>query len=246
MTKPVVIITGASRGIGAATAKAFARDGYDVVINYNRSLEAAEAVKTECESLGATAMLYCADVSDYGEAKDMIDTVVETFGAENIYALVNNAGITRDGLFLRMSKEQFDAVVGANLGSCFNLCSLVAPILLKNRKGRIINLSSAAGIHGNAGQANYAASKAAIIGFTKSIARELASRSITVNAVAPGFIETDMTKTLPDKIVEKAKDTISLCRFGRPEEIASVILFLASESASYITGQVISADGGII
>ena len=246
MNRPVVIISGASRGIGAATAKTFAANGYDVLINYNHSLEAAEAVGAECEALGAKVLLYCADVSDYEQAKDMVDTAVETFGAENIYALVNNAGITRDGLFLRMSKEQFDTVISANLGSCFNLCSLVAPILLKNRVGRIINLSSAAGVHGNAGQTNYSASKAAVIGFTKSLAKELAGRSITVNAVAPGFIETDMTKTLPEKITEKAKEAISLCRFGRPEEIASVILFLASSGASYITGQVISADGGLL
>ena len=244
--KPAAIITGGSRGIGAATAIAFAENGYNVLINYQKNEAAAREVLEKCRLLGSDAHMFSADVSVFDEARALTDEAVSLFGAENISALVNNAGITRDTLMLRMSRESFDEVVSTNLGSTFNMCRTVSPIMFKNRSGSIINMSSAAALHGNAGQANYSASKAAVIGLTKSLAKELSGRGVTVNAVAPGFVETDMTAKLSDAVKEKAVEMISLGRFAKPEEIASVVVFLASRDARYITGQVISVDGGLI
>lgn len=239
----IALVTGAAKGIGRAIALALAADGATVVVNYNGSKERAEQVVEEIKALGADGMAYQCNVADTAKTDAMVKDIIKTYGRLDI--LVNNAGITRDNLIMKMSEEDFDAVIGANLKGCFNTIKAVSRQMLKQRAGRIINISSVSGILGNAGQANYAASKAGIIGLTKTMARELASRGITVNAIAPGFVDTDMTQVLSDSVKEAATAQIPLGRFGKPEDIANMAAYLASEKASYITGQIISVDGGM-
>ena len=243
LSKKVALVTGASRGIGRAVALELAKNGADVVINYSGSEEAAKAVLEEVKALGVQAQIYKADISDFKECSGMIDFVVEKFGKIDI--LVNNAGITKDMLLMRMSEEQFDAVIAVNLKGTFNCMQAASKHMIKARTGRIINMSSVSGLLGNAGQINYAASKAGVVGMTKSAARELAGRGITVNAVAPGFIKTDMTNVLSDKVKEGIIESIPMKTFGLPEDIAKTVVFLAGEGARYITGQTISVDGGM-
>lgn len=241
--KKVALVTGAAKGIGRAIALALAADHVTVVINYRGSKERAEAVVEEIGALGEEGCAYPCDVADTEAAQTMVKEVIARYGRLDI--LVNNAGITRDNLIMKMSEEDFDAVISANLKGCFNTIKAVSRQMLKQRAGRIINITSVSGILGNAGQANYAASKAGIIGLTKTMARELASRGITVNAIAPGFVDTDMTKTLPEQVKEAATAQIPLGHFGKPEDIANMAAYLASEKAAYITGQIISVDGGM-
>ncbi len=239
----IALVTGASRGIGSAIAKTLAGYGATVVINYNGSKERAEAVAAEIAAAGGTAITYQADVSKEAEATAMIADVIKQYGRLDI--LVNNAGITRDNLILKMTEEDFDAVIETNLKGVFHCMKQVSKQMLKQKAGRIINISSISGIIGNAGQANYCAAKAGVIGMTKALARELGSRGITVNAVAPGFIVTDMTDKLPDAVKESMAAQIPLKRFGEVEDIAETVAFLASEKAAYITGQTIQVDGGM-
>lgn len=239
----VAVVTGASRGIGKAIAKKLALQGAKVIINYNGSEEKALAVKAEIEEAGGQAVVYQCNVADYTACETFIQTVIKEQGSLDI--LVNNAGITRDGLLMKMSEEDFDQVVNTNLKGAFHTMRFAVRQMLKQRSGRIINMSSVVGVSGNAGQVNYAASKAGVIGMTKSAARELASRGVTVNAVAPGFISTDMTDVLSDKVKEAAEGQIPLGRFGKPEDVAAAVAFLASEEAGYITGQVLHVDGGM-
>ncbi|MDU7337081.1 MAG: 3-oxoacyl-[acyl-carrier-protein] reductase [Clostridium sp.] len=237
------IVTGGSRGIGRAVCKKFASEGKNIVINYAGNLQAAEETAAECRELGAEAILVQADVSSAAGCEEIFAKAQESF--KSIDILVNNAGITRDGLILRMSEENFDDVINTNLKGAFLCMKLASRIMMKQRWGRIINLSSVAGVRGNAGQINYSASKAGLIGMTKSLAKELAGRSVTVNAVAPGLIETDMTGVLPDAVKEQLVQGIPMARAGKPEEIAAAIAFFASEEAAYITGQVLCVDGGM-
>lgn len=237
------LVTGASRGIGRAIAIALAEAGCDVVVNYAGGEAAARETADAIEALGRKAVLAQANVGKAAEFEAMVQTAIGTLGKLDI--LVNNAGITRDNLIMRMKEEEFDAVIETNLKGVFNGIKAVTRPMMKQRYGRIINISSVVGVLGNAGQANYVAAKAGVIGLTKSAARELASRGITVNAVAPGFIETDMTDKLPADIREAMLKDIPLGRMGRPEEIASSVLYLASDSASYMTGQTIHVDGGM-
>jgi len=240
----VALITGASKGIGRALAVKFAQEGANVAFTYLSSVEQGLSLEKELESFGIKAKGYRSDASDYKAAEELVNAVVADFSTVNV--LVNNAGITKDGLLMRMSEEQFDAVIKANLKSVFNLTKAIQRPMLKQRSGSVINMSSVVGIKGNAGQANYAASKAGIIGFSKSIALELGSRNIRCNAVAPGFIETEMTAVLDPNVVQGWRDAIPLKRGGTPEDVANLCLFLASDLSSYITGQVINVDGGML
>lgn len=239
----VAVVTGASRGIGRAVALKLAGEGATVIVNYNGSKERAEEVKKEIEAAGGKAEVYQCNVSDFEKCQAFIQDVIKTYGRLDI--LVNNAGITRDGLLMKMSEADFDSVIETNLKGTFNTIRFASRQMLKQRSGRIINMSSVVGIAGNAGQANYASSKAGVIGLTKAVARELASRGITVNAIAPGFIETEMTEVLSDAVKEASVAQIPLGRFGKPEDIAKTAAFLASDDAGYITGQVIQVDGGM-
>lgn len=239
----IALITGAGRGIGRAIAIALAKEGAEVVINYNGSEERAKEVKQTIEENGGKASIYKCNVSDFATCEAMIKDIVKEYGHLDI--LVNNAGITKDGLIMKMKEEDFDSVLNVNLKGTFNTIRHSARQMLKQRSGKIINISSVSGILGNVGQANYAASKAGVIGLTKTMARELGSRGITVNAIAPGFVETEMTGVLSEEIRENACKQIILGRFGKPEDIANTAVFLASDKADYITGQVISVDGGM-
>ncbi len=243
LTDKIALVTGASRGIGAAIAKAFAKEGAAVIINYNGSGEKAQAVADEIILNGGAAEIYQCSVADFDACRQMIETLVKKYGRIDI--LVNNAGITKDGLLMKMSEEDFDSVIDINLKGAFHTIRHTSRYFLKQRSGKIINISSVSGILGNAGQANYSASKAGVIGLTKSTARELASRGIQVNAIAPGFIETDMTDAMQAEAKERMTDAIPLKRIGKPEEIADLAVFLASAKSDYITGQVIAADGGM-
>jgi 3-oxoacyl-[acyl-carrier protein] reductase len=240
----VAIITGASRGIGSGIAKVFAQQGANVAFTYSSSAESAMALENELNALGIKAKGYQSNAADFSDAHKLVDDVIAEFGTIDI--LINNAGITKDNLLMRMSEEDFDKVIEINLKSVFNMTKAVQKIMLKNRKGSIVNMSSVVGVKGNAGQANYAASKAGMIGFTKSIALELGSRNIRCNAIAPGFIETEMTAKLNEDVVKGWRDAIPLKRGGSPEDVANVCIFLGSEMSAYVTGQVINVDGGML
>lgn len=238
------LVTGASRGIGRAIALRLAAEGAAVALNFAGNVAAAEAVRKEIESAGGKAILVPADVADETAATEMVEKTVEAFGAIDI--LVNNAGITRDSLLLRMKEEDWDAVLNTNLKGVFHCSKAAAKFMMKKRYGRIVNLASVVGLVGNSCQANYAAAKAGVIGFTKALAKELAGRGITANAIAPGFIRSDMTDVLPDKVKETMLAGIPLGRAGEPEDVAKAALFLASDQAAYITGQVLTVDGGMV
>ncbi|MES2794641.1 MAG: 3-oxoacyl-[acyl-carrier-protein] reductase [Bacteroidota bacterium] len=240
----VALITGASRGIGRSIAITFAKQGANVAFTYLSSVEKGEALTAELEAFGIKAKGYRSDASDYTSAENLVNEVVADFGSLDI--VVNNAGITRDGLLMRMSEDQWDEVIKVNLKSVFNLTKAATKPMMKAKAGSIINLTSVVGIRGNAGQTNYAASKAGIIGFTKSVALELGSRNIRSNAIAPGFIETEMTDELNAASIEEWKKTIPLKRGGQPDEVADACVFLASDMSRYITGQVLQVDGGML
>ena len=238
------IVTGGSRGIGRGIAKVFAAHGANVAFTYNSSEEAAKELENELSETGVKAKGYKSNAADFEEAQELIKNVAEDFGAIDI--LVNNAGITKDNLLMRMSEEDFDRVIEVNLKSIFNMTKAVQRTMLKQRKGSIINMSSVVGVKGNAGQANYAASKAGIIGFSKSMALELGSRNIRTNVIAPGFIETEMTEKLDEKVVQGWRDNIPLKRGGTPEDIANACVYLGSDLSAYVTGQVLNVDGGML
>lgn len=239
----VALVTGASRGIGKAIALSLAKCGATVIVNYNGSKESAELVVEEIKNMGNESEAYKCNVADYSECESMIKDILSRYGKVDV--LVNNAGITRDNLILGMKEEEFDAVINTNLKGSFNTIKHLTKNFLKIKSGKIINISSVSGVMGNAGQANYSASKAGIIGLTKSVARELGSRNICVNAIAPGFVESDMTKAMSDSVLETARKNIPLGRLGNVEDIAGMVTFLASSYADYITGQVICVDGGM-
>lgn len=243
LTGKVALVTGAGRGIGAEIARALAKEGAAVIVNYCGSKEKAEVLAEEINAGGGSGEVYRCDVSDFAACGEMIQELIQKYGRIDI--LVNNAGITRDGLLAKMSEEDFDRVIDTNLKGAFNTIRHMTRWFLKQRSGKIINLSSVSGIMGNPGQANYSASKAGVIGLTKSAARELASRGICVNAIAPGFIDTDMTASLPGAAREKLQENIPLKRIGEPKDIANMAVFLASGKSDYITGQVFAVDGGM-
>jgi len=238
------VVTGAARGIGRAIALKLASLGANVVINYRSSSKEAEDLAKEIEAVGGKALTVQADVSSFEDAGKLIKEATDKFGALDI--LVNNAGITRDALLLRMKESDFDSVINTNLKGAFNCIKHASAVMLKQKSGKIVNISSVIGLIGNAGQLNYAAAKAGVIGMTKSAAKELASRGITVNAIAPGYIETDMTEVLPEKVKEGILQNVPLKRIGKPEDVANLTAFLVSSSADYITGQVINVDGGMV
>ncbi|MAS15911.1 MAG: 3-oxoacyl-[acyl-carrier-protein] reductase [Flavobacteriaceae bacterium] len=240
----VALITGGGRGIGRSICESFAENGCNVAFTYNSSKEAAENLVEELKKYDVKVKSYKSDASDHDKSVELIDNVISDF--ERIDVLVNNAGITKDNLLMRMSPSDFKDVVNVNLGSVFNLTKSSIRIFLKQKEGSIINISSIVGVKGNAGQSNYAASKAGIIGFSKSIALELGSRNIRCNVVAPGFIETDMTDSLSDDVLEKWKESIPLKRSGKPNDVGNACVFLASDLSSYITGQVLQVDGGLL
>lgn len=239
----VALITGASRGIGRGIALVFAQHGANVAFTYSASAEAAKALEDELKAQGVNAKGYQSDAADFNQAHELVEQVLADFGT--IDTLINNAGITKDNLLMRISEEDFDKVIEVNLKSVFNMTKAVQKTMLKNRKGSIINMSSVVGVKGNAGQTNYAASKAGVIGFTKSVALELGSRNIRCNAIAPGFIETEMTAKLNADVVQGWRDSIPLKRGGTPEDVANACLFLASDMSAYVTGQTINVDGGM-
>lgn len=241
--KKAAIVTGASRGIGCAAALRLAKMGMNIVFTYNSGIEAAEETKALCEAEGVEVLAVQADVSSSENCDQLVEQTMDAFGRVDV--LVNNAGITRDGLIIRMTDEQFNQVIDTNLKGAFYMMRAVSKQMMKQRSGRIINISSVVGVMGNAGQVNYAASKAGVIGMTKSLARELASRKVTVNAIAPGMIETDMTAVMSEKAKEAMKAAIPAGEMGKPEDIAGTIAFLAGEDGRYITGQVICVDGGM-
>ena len=240
----VAVVTGASRGIGRAIALELAGRGARVVVNYNRSADAAAAVVAAIEADGGQATAVQADVSDFSQARALIQAAVKAYGRLDV--LVNNAGVTRDQLILMMKEEDWDTVIRVNLKSMFNTCKAAARVMLRQRSGRIVNISSVSGIAGQGGQTNYSAAKAGVIGFTKSLAKELGSRHVTVNAVAPGLIPTDLTADLAEELCQKAIDLTPLGRLGRAEEVAYAVAFLASDEAAFITGAVLSVDGGLV
>lgn len=243
LTGKIALVTGASRGIGKSVALTLASYGATVIVNYNGSKEKAEAVVEEIVNQGGNAKAYGCNVSDYAAVETMMKDIVKEFGALDI--LVNNAGITKDGLLMKMSETDYDSVLDINLKGTFNCIKHISRQMLKQRGGRIINLSSVVGVYGNAGQVNYAASKAGVIGITKSVAKELGSRGITVNAVAPGFIVTEMTDAMPEEAKKQVADRIAMKRLGDVKDVAETVAFLASDKAAYITGQVICIDGGM-
>ncbi|MCH5208640.1 MAG: 3-oxoacyl-[acyl-carrier-protein] reductase [Oscillospiraceae bacterium] len=236
------IITGSGRGIGAAIAKRLAKDGFDIVVN-ELNEEAGRQTAEECRALGVKASVYAADVSDYAQCEELVKKVKEEFGTIDV--LVNNAGITRDGLLLRMTEETYDTVIRINQKSVFNMTKLCGGVMLRQKSGSIVNLASVAGLYGNPGQMNYSASKGAVIAMTKTAAKELGSRGIRVNAVAPGFIQTPMTDKLTEEQKNAILEQIAMKRYGQPEEIASVVAFLCSDDSSYVTGQIIEISGGL-
>ena len=238
------LITGATRGIGKQIAITLAKQGYNIALNYRKENEELENTKKEIEEIGVQVIAVKGDVANFEDCENFVKQVIERFG--QIDVLVNNAGITKDMLLMRMKKEDFEKVIDTNLVGTFNVTKNVVPYMMKARSGRIINISSVVGISGNAGQTNYSASKAGIIGFTKSLAKEIASRNILVNAVAPGFIETNMTDVLKDDVKQEIAKNIPLKRMGTTQDVANVVKFLASDDSSYITGQVINVDGGML
>lgn len=238
------IITGSSRGIGAAIALRLAKDGYNIALNdLNEGMFENNDIKEKITALGVEAEIFCADVSKYDQCESMVKAVKERFGTIDV--LINNAGITRDGLMARMSEEQYDTVIAVNQKSVFNMLKLAGNVMIRQKQGKIVNLASVAGLYGNPGQINYSASKAAIIGMTKTAAKELGSRNINVNAVAPGFISTPMTDKLTEEQKAKMLEAIAMKRYGTVDEIAGVVSFLCSEDASYVTGQTIEISGGL-
>ena len=238
------IVTGAAKGIGRAIALKLASNGANIVLNYRSSEKQAIEVEEEIKKLGAEVLRVKGDISNLSDVENLVNQAKEKF--DKIDIIVNNAGITKDTLLLRMSEQDFDSVINTNLKGVFNCLKTIVPVMVKQKSGKIINLSSVVGLVGNAGQVNYAASKAGVIGMTKSLAKEVGSRGITVNAVAPGFIETDMTEVLGDKFKDESKKAIPLKRLGKPEDVANVVYFLASDLADYVTGQVINVDGGMV
>jgi 3-oxoacyl-[acyl-carrier protein] reductase len=244
LSNKVALITGGASGIGRMITLELAKRGAFVVINYNRSAEKAESLVKEIEAFGGKAYAVQADISHYQDAERLVKETIEHFGT--LHILVNNAGITDDALILRMQEDQFDRVINTNLKGVWNVCKHAAKTLMKSGYGRIINISSVSGVMGNAGQSNYSAAKAGVIGLTKALAREFAGRSVTVNVVAPGFVETEMTQKLAPEMVEQWRNQIPLKRFGQSEEVAYAVAFLASEQAAYITGHTLEVDGGLV
>ena len=242
--RKVALVTGATRGIGKAIALELADNGYDIVLNYRSVNDELKQTQKEIEEKNVNCFLVYGDISKFEDCENIAKQANDEFG--RIDVLVNNAGITRDGLIMRMKKEDFESVIDTNLTGTFNMTRNVVPFMIKQKNGRIINLSSVVGITGNAGQTNYSASKAGVIGFTKSLAKEVASRNILVNAIAPGFIETDMTKVLSDNVKEAILNQIPLKRMGEAKEVAKLVKFLVSDDSKYITGQVINVDGGMV